>query len=154
MINFPSTVTFRTPLKTRRRTLCSCWTRTRVPVDQLPVGVRVVVHEPGAVVVHVHGPGLVVLPQHHVLQHVAPSDAEGRIRVVVIAIDGHFPVMDAAGESRVTHNHSVVVAVAGHRQVVVGEDDVLVSGCRVKGEPSDCSHKHMGSVTRAVVEHQ
>jgi len=104
--------------------------------------VRVVVHEPGAVVVHVHGPGLVVLPQHHVLQHVGPSDPEGRVRVVVIAIHGHFPVMDAAGEGRVTHDHPVVVAVAGHRQVVVGEDDVGVGGGGVKGEPSDCSHTH------------
>ena len=97
-------------------------------------------HEPGAVVVHVHGPGLVVLSQHHVLQHVAPSDPEGRVRVVVVAIDGHFPVMDAAGESGVTHDHPVVVAVARHRQVVVGEDDVRVSGGRVEGEPSDCTH--------------
>lgn len=105
----------------------------------LPVGVRVVVHKPGAVVVHVHSPGLVVLPQHHILQDVGPSDPKGRVRVVVIAINGHFPVMNAAGESGITQDHPVIVAVARHRQIVVGEDDVRVSGGRVEGEPSNCA---------------
>lgn len=95
-------------------------------------------HEPGAVVVNVHGPGLVVLPQHHVLQDVTPGDPEGRVRVVVVAVDGHFPVMNAAGETGVAQDHPVVVAVARHRQVVVGEDDVRVSGGGVEGEPGDC----------------
>lgn len=100
-------------------------------------------HEPGAVVVHVHGPGLVVLPQHHVLQDVATSDPEGRVGVVVVTIDGHLPVVHAAGESGVAHDHSVVVAVARHRQVVVGEDDVGVGGGRVEGEPSDCAREQV-----------
>lgn len=110
----------------------------------LPVGVRVVVHEPRAVVVHIHGPGLVVLPQHHVLHHVAPGDAEGGVRVVVVAIDGDFPVVDAAGEGGVSHDHPVVVAVAGHGQVVVGEQDVRVSGRGVEGEPGHCAAQMNG----------
>ena len=94
-------------------------------------------HEPRAIVVHLHGPGLVVLPQHHILQDVTPCDPEGRVRVVVIAIDCHLPVVHATGEGGVAHHHSVVVAVARHRQVVVGEDDVRVGGGGVKGEPSN-----------------
>ena len=83
-------------------------------------------HEPGAVVVHIHGPGLVVLPQHHVFQHITAGDAERRVWVVVIAIDGHLPVVYAAGERCVAHDHPVVVTVARHRQVVVGQKDVWV----------------------------
>lgn len=108
---------------------------------------RVVVHEPGAVVVHVHGPRLVVLPQHHVLQDIGPGDAEGRVRVVVVAIHRHLPVVDASGEGGVSEDHPVVVAVARHRQVVVGEDDVRVGGGGVKGEPSDCTHAHTHRVS-------
>lgn len=59
----------------------------------VPVGVGVVVHEPGAVVVHIHGPRLVILPQHHVFHGVDPGHAKGRVRVVVVAIDGHLPVV-------------------------------------------------------------
>lgn len=111
-----------------------------------PVGVRVVVHEPGAVVVHVHGPRLVVLPQHHVLQDIGPGDAEGRVRVVVVAIHRHLPVVDASGEGGVSEDHPIVVAVARHRQVVVGEDDVWVGGGGVEGEPSNCTQTHTGLV--------
>lgn len=61
----------------------------------LPVGVRVVVHEPGAVVVHIHGPRLVIFTQHHVFHGVDPRHAKGRVRVVVIAIDADLPVVGA-----------------------------------------------------------
>lgn len=107
--------------------------------DPLPVCVWVVVHEPRPVVVHVHCPGLVVLPQHHILQDVPSGDPKRRVGVVVVSVDGHLPVVQPSGEGRVPHHHAVVVAVARHRQVVVGEQDVGVSRGGVKGEPGDCA---------------
>ena len=62
--------------------------------EHLPVGVGVVVHEPGAVVVHIHGPGFVVFPQHHVLHGVDPRHSKRRVWVVVIAIDADLPVVN------------------------------------------------------------
>lgn len=61
----------------------------------LPVGVGVVVHEPGAVVVHIHGPSFVIFPQHHVLHGVDPCYAKRRIWVVVIAINADLPIVNA-----------------------------------------------------------
>lgn len=61
----------------------------------LPVGVGVVVHEPGAVVVHIHGPRLVIFSQHHVFHGVDPGHAERRVGVVVVAIDADLPIVNA-----------------------------------------------------------
>lgn len=63
--------------------------------DSVPVSVRVVVHEPGAVVVHIHGPRLFIFPQHHVFHGVDPRHTKRRVRVVVIAIDSDLPVVGA-----------------------------------------------------------
>lgn len=93
-------------------------------------------HEPAAVVVHVHGPGLVVLAQHGILQDVDARHAEGRVGVVIVAVDGELPVVEPFGEARLAQHHPVVVAVAGDGQVVVGEDDVGVGGGGIEGEPS------------------
>lgn len=117
----------------------------------IPVGVGVVVHEPGAVVVHVHGPGFVVLAQHHVLQHVTPGDAKRRVRVVVVAINGYLPVVHAAGEGRVAHDDTVVITVTCDGQVIVREYDVGVGRRRVKGEPGNCrkdTYTHREKYTR------
>lgn len=84
-----------------------------------PIGVGVAVHEPAAVVVHVHGPRLVILAQHHVLDHVNPGNAKGRIWVVVVAVHVQFPVMHALGEGCSAQNNTVIVAVAGGSLVVI-----------------------------------
>ncbi len=95
-------------------------------------------HEPGAVVVHIHGPGFFILPQHHVLYDISPGDSKCRVRVVVIAINGHLPVVHSAREPCVAHYDTVVVTVTRHCEVVVGQDDVRVGRCMVKGEPGSC----------------
>lgn len=105
----------------------------------LPVGVRVAVHEPAAVVVNVHGPSLVVLAQHHVLDDVNPGDAKGWIRMVVVAVHVQFPVMHALGEGGCAQNNPVIVAAAGGRLVVVWQHDVPVSWGGVEGEPRHCA---------------
>ena len=61
----------------------------------LPVGVGVVVHEPGAVVVHIHGPRLVIFPQHHVFHGIDPRHPKRRVGVVVVAVDADLPVVGA-----------------------------------------------------------
>lgn len=90
----------------------------------LPVGMGVVVHEPGAIVVHIHGPGLIILPQHYVFQHVTSGDPKCRVRVIVIAIYGHFPVMHTTGEGRVAHDNTVVVTITCDCEVVIRQYDV------------------------------
>lgn len=92
-----------------------------------PIGVGIAVHEPAAVVVHIHGPGLVILAQHHVLDHVDPGDAKGRVRVVVVAVHVQLPVMHALGEGCGAQHHPVIVAVAGGSLVVIRQHYVPVS---------------------------
>ena len=46
--------------------------------------------------------------------------------MVVIAVDVQLPVVRALGEGGRSHDHAVVVAVAAHRLVVVGQHDVPV----------------------------
>lgn len=69
--------------------------KSALPSFFLPVGVGVVVHEPGAVVVHVHGPRLVVFAQHHVFHGVNPGHAKCRVGMVVVTIDADLPIVDA-----------------------------------------------------------
>lgn len=39
-------------------------------------------------------------PTEHILfENIEPSDAEGRIRFIIVALDGHFPVMNALTEA-------------------------------------------------------
>lgn len=91
----------------------------RSPEQHSPIGVGIAVHEPAAVVVHIHGPGLVILAQHHVLDHVDPGNAKGRVRVVVVAVHVQLPVMHALGEGCGAQHHPVIVAVAGGSLVVI-----------------------------------
>lgn len=109
-------------------------------------------HEPGTVVVHIHGPGFIILPKHHILHNISPGDPKCRVRVVVIAIDGHLPVVHTTRKPCVPHDNTVIVTVTRHREVVVGQDDVRVGRCRVKGEPGNCrksthTYSHQGSLS-------
>lgn len=94
---------------------------------RLPIGVRIAMHEPAAVVVNIHGPRLVVLAEHHVLDDVNPGNAKGWIRMVVIPVHMQFPVMHALGEGCCAKNNPVIVAVAGGSLVVVRQHYVSVS---------------------------
>ena len=58
---------------------------------------------------------------HAIPGRVRSGNAERRIFVVVEAVDGPLPVVDAAGQSETTQNDSVVETTAGHRQAVVRE---------------------------------
>lgn len=89
-------------------------------------------HEPAPVVVDVHGPGFIVFPQHDVLEDVHTGHAKGRVWMVVIAVDGHLPVVKSFGEAGFAQDNSIIVAVAGDCQVVIGEDDVRVGRVGVK----------------------
>lgn len=102
------------------------WITAASMFDLLPVGVRVVMHEPRTVVVHIHGPGFIIFPQHSVLRRVDARHTERRVRVVIVAIDAELPVMNSFGESSRSEHHAVVVAVAAHRLVLVGHNDVSV----------------------------
>lgn len=81
-------------------------------------------HEPGAIVVHIHGPGFIILSQHYIFQHVASGDPERRVRVIVIAINGHFPVMHTTGEGCVAHDNTIVVTITRDCEVVIRQYDV------------------------------
>lgn len=83
-------------------------------------------HEPRTVVIHIHGPGFIIFPQHSVPRRVNTSHTKCRVRVVIVAIDAKLPVMNPFGESSCSEHHTVIVAVAGQRLVLVGQNDVSV----------------------------
>lgn len=108
--------------------------------DHVPVGVRIVVHEPAPVIVHVHGPGLVVLAQHGILEDINACHAKGRVRVVIVTIDRELPVMEPFGKARFPQHNPVIVAVAGDSEVVIRKDDVSVGRGGIERKPSNCNN--------------
>jgi len=76
---------------------------------------------------------------HSVTWHVARGDTERRVLVVLVSVDGQLPAVNAAAREpdRAKHD-SLVEAAARRRQVVVGEQYVVVGGRRIQTEPRHC----------------
>lgn len=56
--------------------------------------------------------------------------------------------MDTLGEASLPQHHPVIVATAGHSQVVIGEDDVRVRRARVKSKPGHWEQQKGGRLLR------
>ena len=99
------------------------------------VQVLAVVHEPGALRVDVHAPGLVVLTEHVLFGYVVASDTKRRVWLIVVAVHGDFPVVQALGEADRAQDDAVFEAFASCGHVVVAEENVVVGGLWIEGEP-------------------
>lgn len=115
-------------------TVQSIWTF----FECLPIGVRIAVHEPTAVVVNVHSPRLVILPKHHVLDNVNSSNSKGRIWMIIITVYMQFPVVDSLWESRCAQNNTVIIATAGSSLVVIGQNYISMGWRGIKCKPGHC----------------
>jgi len=81
------------------------------------------------------------LTYHTVTWHIPRGDAESRVLVVLVSVNSQLPVMNAAREADAAEDDPVVETAAGGCLVVVGEENVIVGGRRVKAEPSHCTDR-------------